>query len=156
MFLSVANRDKRAIVYPAKRLADLGFRLLATRGTAGVLDRAGVPVTRVEKVSEAEGTPEARSIVDLIREGSVDMVVNTPFGRGPRTDGWLIRTAASQAGIPCVTTLPGRDGRAAGDRGAPGGPGSPRSLQELHERTRGEATVQPRLPIGSLEREAAS
>ena len=64
VFLSVANRDKRAIVYPAKRLADLGFRLLATRGTAGVLDRAGVPVTRVEKVSEAEGAPEARSIVD--------------------------------------------------------------------------------------------
>ena len=93
-------------MYPAKRLADLGFRLLATRGTAGVLDRAGVPVTRVEKVSEAEAAPEARSIVDLIREGSVDMVVNTPFGRGPRTDGWLIRTAASQAASR-ATTLPG-------------------------------------------------
>jgi carbamoyl-phosphate synthase large subunit len=156
VFLSVANRDKRAIVYPAKRLADLGFRLLATKGTAGVLDRAGVPVTRVEKVSEAGGTPEARSIVDLIREGSVDMVVNTPFGRGPRTDGWLIRTAASQAGIPCVTTLPGAMAALRGIEALREGPGAPRSLQELHERSRGEATVQPRLPIGSLEREVAT
>jgi carbamoyl-phosphate synthase large subunit len=156
VFLSVANRDKRAIVYPAKRLADLGFRLLATRGTAGVLDRAGVPVTRVDKVSEAEGTPEARSIVDLIREGSVDMVVNTPFGRGPRTDGWLIRTAASQAGIPCVTTLAGAMAALRGIEALRQAPGAPHSLQELHERSRGGSPVQPRLPIGSLEREVAS
>jgi carbamoyl-phosphate synthase large subunit len=156
VFLSVANRDKRAIVYPAKRLADLGFRLLATKGTAGVLERAGVPVTRVEKVSEAEGTPRSRSVVDLIREGSVDMVVNTPFGRGPRTDGWLIRTAASQAGIPCVTTLPGAMAALRGIEALRLGPGVPRSLQELHERSRGGSPVQPRLPIGSLERQAAS
>jgi carbamoyl-phosphate synthase large subunit len=156
VFLSVANRDKRAIVYPAKRLADLGFRLLATRGTAGVLDRAGVPVTRVEKVSEAEGTPDAGSIVDLIREGSVDMVVNTPFGRGPRTDGWLIRTAASQAAIPCITTLPGAMAALRGIEALRERPGAPRSLQELHQRSRGGSPVQPRLPIGSLEREVAS
>jgi carbamoyl-phosphate synthase large subunit len=156
VFLSVANRDKRAIVYPAKRLADLGFRLLATRGTAGVLKRAGVPITQVEKVSEAGGAPGARSIVDLIREGAVDLVVNTPFGRGPRTDGWLIRTAASQAGIPCVTTLPGAMAALRGIEALREPPGAPRSLQELHERSRGASPVQPRLPIGSLEPEVAS
>ncbi len=102
VFISVANRDKRAIVLPVKRLAELGFRLLATGGTAGVLERARIPVTRVSKVSE--GGP---SVVDLIRRGEVDLVVNTPFGRGPRTDGYYIRTAAAQAGIPCITTIPG-------------------------------------------------
>ncbi|HJS25866.1 MAG TPA: carbamoyl-phosphate synthase large subunit [Actinomycetota bacterium] len=155
VFLSVANRDKRAIVYPAKRLADLGFRLLATRGTAGVLERAGIPVTRVEKVSEAEGT-DARSIVDLVREGAVDMVVNTPFGRGPRTDGWLIRTAASQAGIPCVTTLAGAMAALRGIEALREGSGTPRSLQELHERSRAPSPVQARLPIEALEREVAT
>ncbi len=156
VFLSVANRDKRAIVYPAKRLADLGFRLLATRGTAGVLHRAGVTATRVDKVSEAEHAKDARSIVDLIREGAVDMVVNTPFGRGPRTDGWLIRTAASQAGIPCVTTLPGAMAALRGIEALREGHGEPRSLQELHAQGSGEVPVQERLPIEALHREVAS
>src|SRR4051812_8516479 len=101
-FVSVANRDKRAIVVPAARLADLGFTLLATRGTAAVLARNGIPVTPVRKRSE--GGP---NVVDLIRAGRIDIVVNTPFGRGPRTDGSEIRMAAAAAGIPCVTTLPG-------------------------------------------------
>ena len=100
--MSVANRDKRAIVFPAKRLADLGFSLLATSGTAGVLRRAGVPVEAVAKVSESED-----NVAELIRSGRVDLVINTPFGRGPRTDGYHIRTAAAAAGVPCVTTLPG-------------------------------------------------
>ena len=156
VFVSVANRDKRAIVYLAKRLADLGFRLLATRGTTGVLQRAGVPVTRVEKVSEGHGRPDARSIVDLIRQGDVDMVVNTPFGRGPRTDGWLIRTAASQAGIPCVTTLPGAMAALRGIEALSEGLGAPVSLQELHERARSEEPLRGRPPTDMLEREVAS
>ncbi|HEX6231327.1 MAG TPA: carbamoyl-phosphate synthase large subunit [Actinomycetota bacterium] len=127
VFVSVANRDKRAIVFPAKRLADLGFRLLATRGTAGVLERAQIPVTRVAKVSE--GGP---SVVDLIRDGAVDMVVNTPFGRGARTDGYFIRTAAAQAGIPCITTLPGVLAALRGIEASSGEPGEPLSLQEHH------------------------
>ncbi|MFM8999772.1 MAG: carbamoyl-phosphate synthase large subunit, partial [Actinomycetota bacterium] len=102
IFLSVANREKRSIVLPALRLADLGFELLATGGTAAVLERAGIPVERVAKVSEG-----GRSIADRIRAGEVAMVVNTPFGRGTRTDGYYIRTAAATAGIPCITTLPG-------------------------------------------------
>jgi carbamoyl-phosphate synthase large subunit len=105
VFVSVANRDKRAIVFPAKRLADLSFGLLATTGTAGVLRRAGIPVEVVAKVSEA---PEsADNVAEMIREGRVDLVINTPFGRGPRTDGYHIRTAAAAAGVPCLTTMPG-------------------------------------------------
>ena len=140
VFISVANRDKRSIVYPAKRLADLGFRLLATRGTAAVLERAGVAVTRVAKVSE--GAP---SVVDLIREAEVDLVVNTPFGRGPRTDGSQIRTAAAQAGIPSVTTLPGLFAALRGIEALLGTAREPRSIQEWHRRAREAAAVQGRL-----------
>src|SRR5207237_1164864 len=102
VFISVANRDKRAVVLPARRLADMGFAVLATRGTGAVLGRAGVPVTIVRKRSE--GPPNA---ADLIAEGMIDLVINTPFGRGPRTDGYFIRTAAVRAGVPCITTVPG-------------------------------------------------
>ncbi|MGZ8637660.1 MAG: carbamoyl-phosphate synthase large subunit, partial [Actinomycetota bacterium] len=129
VFVSMANRDKRAIVLPAKRLSDLGFRLLATKGTAGVLERAGIPVTRVAKVSEG-----GRSIADLIRDGEVDLVVNTPFGRGPRTDGYFIRTAAVLAGIPCITTLPGAFAALRGIEALREAPVPPVSLQERHER----------------------
>jgi carbamoyl-phosphate synthase large subunit len=126
-FVSVANRDKRAIVFPAKRLAELRFRLLATRGTAGVLERAGVPVTRVAKVSE-----QGESVVDLIRRGEVDLIVNTPFGRGPRTDGYFIRTAAARAQIPCITTMPGVFAALRGIEALRAGIARPRSLQEWH------------------------
>ncbi|MDP8955411.1 MAG: carbamoyl-phosphate synthase large subunit [Actinomycetota bacterium] len=101
-FISVANRDKRAIVLPARRLAELGFDILATRGTAAVLSRAGVPATPVLKRSE--GSP---NVEELIQRGHFDLVINTPFGRKPRTDGYFIRTAAARAGIPCITTMPG-------------------------------------------------
>jgi carbamoyl-phosphate synthase large subunit len=127
VFVSVSNRDKRAILFPAKRFADMGFRLLATKGTAGVLRRAGIDVTKVDKVSE--GTP---NVIDMIEEGGVDLVVNTPFGRGPRTDGYHIRTAAWQAGIPCVTTLPGVLAAIRGIEAIREGPTEPRSLQEYH------------------------
>jgi carbamoyl-phosphate synthase large subunit len=141
-FISVANRDKRAVLYPAKRLADLGFRLLATRGTAAVLERAGVAVTRVAKVSEG-----GRSVVDLISASEVDLVVNTPFGSGPRTDGRQIRTAAAQAGIPCITTLPGVLAALRGIEALRGDPGEPRSIQELHVLARTLVPVQDRLDL---------
>ena len=127
VFVSVANRDKRAIVFPAKRLADLGFRLLATGGTAGVLERAGIPVERVAKVSEG---PD--NIVELIRGGRVDLVINTPFGRAPRTDGSFIRTASAAAGVPCITTLPGVFAAVRGIEALLGDPTEPRSIQEHH------------------------
>jgi carbamoyl-phosphate synthase large subunit len=102
VFVSVSDRDKRGILFPAKRLADLGFELLATRGTAQLLARAGVAVGMVAKM--AEGHPNA---ADLIESGRVALVINTPFGRGPRGDGYFIRTAAAKAGVPCITTVPG-------------------------------------------------
>jgi carbamoyl-phosphate synthase large subunit len=127
VFVSVANRDKRAIVFPAKRLADLGFRLLATNGTAGVLRRAGIAVEAVAKVSEG---PD--NVVELIRQGRVDLVINTPFGRAPRTDGAAIRTASAAAGVPCITTLPGVFAAVRGIEALRGEPTEPRSLQEHH------------------------
>ena len=127
VFVSVSNRDKRAILFPAKRLADIGFRLLATRGTAAVLQRNGIPVERVLKVSE--GVP---SVVDLIKAGEIDMVINTPYGRGARTDGYYIRTAAVSAGIPCITTLPGVMAAARGIEALRSGVGAAIPLQEYH------------------------
>ena len=139
VFVSVANRDKRSIVFPAKRLADLGFRILATRGTAGVLQRAGIPVALVAKVSE-----DADNVAELIRAGVVDLVINTPFGRAPRTDGSLIRTAAAAAGVPCITTLPGAFAALRGIEALRGEPTTPMSIQEHHAAGR-EGPVQVRL-----------
>ena len=131
VFVSVANRDKRAIVFPAKRLADLGFDLLATTGTAGVLRRAGVPVEAVAKVSESQDDAKP-NVADLIRAGRVDLVVNTPFGRGPRTDGYHIRTAAAAAGVPCLTTMPGAFAAVRGIEALRVGATEPMSIQEHH------------------------
>jgi carbamoyl-phosphate synthase large subunit len=127
VFVSVANRDKRAIVFPAQRLAELGFSLVATEGTAGVLRRGGIPVEAVAKVSEG-----VHNVVDLIRDGRIDLVINTPFGRAPRSDGSFIRTAAAAAGVPCVTTLPGVFAAVRGIEALRAGPTEPRSIQEYH------------------------
>jgi carbamoyl-phosphate synthase large subunit len=106
VFISVSNRDKRAVIFPAKRLQDLGFHLVATRGTAHVLRRAGVEVDIVAKVSKAQAEG-GQSVADRIASGEIDLVFNTPFGRGARSDGYFIRTAAVEAGVPCVTTMAG-------------------------------------------------
>jgi carbamoyl-phosphate synthase large subunit len=107
VFVSVANRDKRAMVFPVKRLADLGFEVLATAGTAEVLRRNGIPCTEVSKHFETPREGQ-RNIVEIIRAGGVDMVINTPYGNpGPRVDGYEIRTAAVSRDIPCVTTIQG-------------------------------------------------
>ena len=139
IFVSVANRDKRAIVFAVKRLADMGFRLLATGGTAGVLQRAGIQVDRVAKVSEA---PD--NVAQLIGGGEVDLVINTPFGRGARTDGYFIRTAAASAGVPCITTLPGVFAAVRGIEALRAGATDPRPIQEYHAEA-GGAPVQARM-----------
>ena len=103
VFVSVANADKRSLVFPVKRLADLGFTVLATEGTAEMLQRNGMDVTVVRKHFEGPG-----NIVDLIKAGEVDLVINTPYGQsGTRIDGYEIRTAAVAADIPCITTVAG-------------------------------------------------
>jgi len=103
-FLSVRDADKPAVVPVAAALAELGFRLLATTGTADALAAADIDVEPVRKVTEVGDGP---SVVDLIRRGRCNLVVNTPFGSGARTDGYLIREAALVARVPCITTLAG-------------------------------------------------
>jgi carbamoyl-phosphate synthase large subunit len=113
-FVSMANRDKRHMVFPIKRLADLGFEILATRGTAAVLRRNGVDAQVIRKLSELppDETGAGRTtIVTKILDGEIDLVVNTPHGTtiggSPRLDGYEIRTAAVRANIPCITTVQG-------------------------------------------------
>ncbi|MGD8394448.1 MAG: carbamoyl-phosphate synthase large subunit, partial [Candidatus Eiseniibacteriota bacterium] len=103
VFLSVRDRDKRAVVFIARRLADLGFELHATDGTARLLAMNGMRVTRVHKVRE-EGGPDA---VDLIRGGVIRLVINTPLGRPSRYDERAIRLAAVERGVLTLTTIPG-------------------------------------------------
>ena len=104
-FLSVKDADKDAVVPVARELERLGFRLVATSGTAVALAAAGIAVERVRKVTESGEGP---TVVDLIRRGRCNLVVNTPFGgSGARTDGYLIREAALVARVPCITTLSG-------------------------------------------------
>jgi carbamoyl-phosphate synthase large subunit len=106
-FVSVANRDKRSMVFPVKTLADLGFEILATEGTADVLRRNGIEATVVRKHSQGEGPNGEPTIVQRIMAGDVDLIINTPYGVGPRLDGYDIRTAAVAMGRPCITTVQG-------------------------------------------------
>jgi carbamoyl-phosphate synthase large subunit len=134
VFVSVANRDKRSLVFPVKRLADLGFRVLATEGTAEMLRRNGIPCDEVRKHFEPPqpGRP-AVSAVDAIKAGEVDMVINTPYGNsGPRIDGYEIRSAAVAVNIPCVTTVQGASAAVQGIEAGIRGDIGVRSLQELH------------------------
>jgi carbamoyl-phosphate synthase large subunit len=103
-FLSVRDDDKAAAVTLAQSLSALGFSLCATGGTASALAASGLAVTRVRKVSEPGEGP---TVVDLVRRRAVELVVNTPDGRGARSDGYLIREAALLARVPCVTTVSG-------------------------------------------------
>ena len=105
LFVSVADRDKRAIILPVARLAELGFTVLATTGTAQVLRRNGIPATPVRKVSQGRGAHGEQTIVGLIESGAIDMVVNTPKGQGARADGYSIRAATTSAGRPIITTV---------------------------------------------------
>ena len=128
-FLSVRDADKRAVVQVAGGLAGLGFKLLATAGTADTLAAAGLEVERVRKVTEEGDGP---TVVDLIRRGRCNLVINTPQGSGARTDGYLIREAALVARVPCITTLSGAT--AAVDAIANARSEESLSLQELQER----------------------
>ena len=111
VFVSVANRDKRFVIFPVKRLADLGFEILATAGTASMLRRHGVKVRTVRKFSQGPGPDGEKTVVQAILDGEVDLIFNTPHGLSPdgspRFDGYEIRTAAVLRNVPCITTVPG-------------------------------------------------
>jgi len=128
VFVSVANRDKRAMIFPVKRLSDLGFEVLATEGTAEVLRRNGVPVTVVGKHSQSP----ADSIVPRVLAGEIGLIINTPFGVGARLDGYEIRTAAVSRGVPCITTIQGAAACVQGIEALVRGDIGVLSLQEHH------------------------
>ncbi|GAA5053137.1 carbamoyl-phosphate synthase large subunit [Thermocatellispora tengchongensis] len=140
-FVSVANRDKRAMIFPVKALADLGFEILATEGTAEVLRRNGVHAKIVRKHSDGPGPQGEPTIVGRVLEGEVDLIVNTPFGSpgqsGPRLDGYEIRTAAVLRGIPCITTVQGLAAAVQGIQAIVRGDVGVRSLQEHARALRG-------------------
>ncbi|GAA4121272.1 carbamoyl-phosphate synthase large subunit [Knoellia locipacati] len=108
VFVSVANRDKRAMLFPVNRLVDLGFTVVATSGTADVLRRNGIPAEVIRKITEREGdaqASDARTIGQLILDGEIAMVINTPTGQSARADGYAIRAAANTADVPLITTV---------------------------------------------------
>ncbi len=133
VFISVANRDKRFVIFPVKRLADLGFEILATAGTASMLRRHGVRVTAVRKFSQGPGEHGEKTIVQAILDGEVDLIFNTPHGLSPdgrpRFDGYEIRTAAVSLNIPCVTTVQGLAAAVQGIEAVMAGNVGVRSLQ---------------------------
>jgi carbamoyl-phosphate synthase large subunit len=143
VFVSVANRDKRAMVFPVKRLADLGFEVWATSGTAEVLRRNGVRAKIVRKHSEGAGPGGEPTVVTRILDGEVDLIVNTPFGApssasaSVRLDGYEIRTAAVRRGVPCMTTMAGLAAAVQGIEATIRGDMGVRSLQEHAAALRG-------------------
>ena len=107
VFISLSDKDKEAGISAARELCELGFTLIATSGTAVALSEEGIETTAVRKHSEGTGPLGEQTIVELMVNGQVDLVINTPVGRGSRQDGWVIRTTAVQRSIPCITTVPG-------------------------------------------------
>jgi len=134
VFVSMANRDKRSMIFPVKVLADRGFEILATQGTAEVLRRNGVLVTVVRKHFEGPGPDGEPTTVQLIAAGEIDLVVNTPHGASgggsARVDGYEIRTAAVMANIPCITTVQGLGAAVQGIEALRAGNIGVRSLQD--------------------------
>ncbi len=126
-FITVADGDKPAATGLATVLSELGFHIIATRGTAQAIRKMGIPAEAINKIGE--GSPH---VVDWIERGDVDLVINTPVGTGARSDGYEIRSAAIARGIPCITTMAGGIAAAraisAARRGAP----DVLSLQELY------------------------
>jgi len=128
VFITVTDTDKPAATQLAARFHDMGFRIIATRGTAQAISRMGVPVNAINKIGE--GSPH---VVDYIRGGEVEMVINTPTGSGARADGYEIRTAAVRHGIACITTMTGASAAVRAISARRGnGHAEPRCLQEIH------------------------
>ncbi|CAB4628534.1 unannotated protein [freshwater metagenome] len=107
VFVSLADRDKRAAIFPLMRLSDLGFKILATSGTADVLRRNGVKCEVIRKAFEGTGDAGEPTTVDAIMNGDIQLIINTPYGVGARLDGYEIRTAAVMKGVPSITTVQG-------------------------------------------------
>ena len=129
VFMSVSDRDKRHAGSVAKDLAAAGLKIIATRGTAAALRQAGIEVEEVYKVNE--GRP---NIVDLVKTGKVDLLINTPLGRESFYDEKSIRRAAIRYNIPCITTLSAASAAARGIRAMAGRGADVAAVQDLHRR----------------------
>jgi carbamoyl-phosphate synthase large subunit len=134
VFVSLADADKRHAILPVQMLADMGFHIMATTGTADVLQRNGIKAQAVRKRSQGVGPQGEKTIVDLILDHDVDLVINTPYSGAStdstRRDGYGIRSAAVMADIPCVTTIQGLIAVVQGIAATRGGTPTVRSLQE--------------------------
>ncbi|HEU4346968.1 MAG TPA: carbamoyl phosphate synthase large subunit, partial [Actinoplanes sp.] len=137
IFVSVANRDKRSMIFPIKRLADLGFTIVTTAGTGEVLRRHGIECEVVPKHFESPG----QNAIALIQAGEIALIINTPqgSGAGARLDGYELRSAAVTADIPSITTVPGAAAAVMGIEALMRGDMTVRPLQELHAALRGAA-----------------
>ena len=129
VFISVKDKDKRPVVFIAKKLADLGFKVFATKETARVLEKNGIAVTTVLKVSE--GRP---NIVDLLKNKEIQLLINTPSGKKPKTDQVSIRAVAVMNNVPIITTLSGAQAAINGIESLIKHQLTVRSLQEYHRR----------------------
>jgi carbamoyl-phosphate synthase large subunit len=107
VFISLSDKDKEFGINAARELKEMGFNLVATVGTAKVFAEQGISAAVVRKHSEGTGALGEKTIVEQMVAGAIDLVINTPVGRGTRQDGWVIRTTAVQRSIPCITTVAG-------------------------------------------------
>jgi carbamoyl-phosphate synthase large subunit len=130
VFISVKDSDKRSVVPIADKFAELGFTLYATGGTARVLAKAGIPVKRLYKLQE--GRP---NVLDLIKNGEMHFIINTPSGQQPRRDEVVIRSAAVAARVAIMTTLRGAQASSAAIQALKDSGYGVKSLQEYHQTT---------------------
>ena len=129
VFVSIADKDKLSAIDSARALDELGFELCATAGTSAALANEGIKTQIVAKHSEKNERSD-QSVVDLIENGEIHLVINTPFGRDSKKDGWFIRSAAIARGVPCITTIPGFKAAVSGIRALQKGGVSTKSLQD--------------------------
>ena len=130
VFISLADKDKSNGVQAARDLKSLGFHLLTTIGTAQYLAARGVETVSVRKNSQGMGPMGEKTVVAMLNAGEIDLVINTPVGRGTRADGWAIRTAAVQRSIPIITTTAGFSAAVEGIRAIQAGDLSVAPIQE--------------------------
>jgi carbamoyl-phosphate synthase large subunit len=142
IFVSVAARAKQRIVPLARRLEAMGYELLATEGTAGVIEAAGIRVSRVEKLQE--GHP---NLIDYLKDGEVELIMNTPSGKGARTDEGRIRAAAVAHGVPCLTTVEAAEAAVTAMEALREEPISVRALQDRYEKSSGGRKIAEKIPM---------
>ena len=145
VFVSVAERDRQAVVPISRRLATLGFRLIGTSGTVGTLLQHGIDITTIRKIRE--GRP---NLLDHLANGTIDLIVNTPSGKGARTDEGRIRASAVSHGVPCITTIAGARAAVAAMERLREGKLNVYALQDLLSNVgdRLTAPVLPKVPAG--------